>query len=147
MNEKSGPSAEEQEQLKKWVESQFDNMGRHVVANQLIEGDKAQGRPVWAMPGKLFIGQIWDKEDEDCAFWIISGAIPTDHLAATAAATPREALRHFCLKWQMQSGRLDSVGAADEQSWTGIGENLAQQAEALYSLVEEDSLWQQAEQG
>jgi len=132
----------EQAQLRKWIEVQFDNMGRHVVTNRLIEGDKAEGRPMWAMPGKLFIGKIWDKEDENNAWWIISGAVPTDHLSAKAADTPRAALRHLCLKWQMQSGRLEHApDPSDKQEWTGIGENLASQAEALYPLVDQDELW------
>lgn len=143
MNEENKSPEEIQEQFRQWVESQFDNMGRHVVDNKLISGDKAEGRPLWAVPGKLFIGKIWDKDDEDNAWWIISGAIPTDHLDASVAETPREALRHFCLKWQLQSGRLDQAAdPADKQSWTGISENLANQAEALYPLIDEDSLWE-----
>ncbi|MBT8143145.1 MAG: DUF4826 family protein, partial [Gammaproteobacteria bacterium] len=106
----------------------------------------AEGRPAWAMPGKLFIGRIWDAEDESNAWWVISGAVRSDHLQADVADNPRDALRHFCLKWQMQNARLEKASEsdhpADQQAWTGIGENLAAQAEALYQLVEQDSLWE-----
>lgn len=129
--------------FRKWVEGQFENMGRYAADNKLLEGSTAEGRPTWAIPGKLFIGRIWDKEDETNVWWIISGSIPTDHIEGSVAATPREALRHFCLKWQLQSGRLEQAAdPTDKQSWTGIGDNLASQAEALYPLVDEDRLWE-----
>ena len=147
--ENKAPDPDEvQAELRRWIEGQFQNMGRHAVENGLIEGEKAEGRPAWAMPGKLFIGKIWDSADESNAWWIISGAVPADHLQASVAETPREALRHFCLKWQMQNARLDKAAEsdhpADQQAWTGIGENLAAQAEALYSLVDDDKLWESA---
>ena len=144
-NDKREPGQAEA-QLRQWIEGQFANMGRHAVEHGLIEGDRAEGRPAWAMPGKLFIGRIWDTADEDNAWWIISGAVPSDHLQASVADNPRDALRHFCLKWQMQNARLEQADEsdhpADQQAWTGIGENLAAQAEALYKLVDEDRLWQ-----
>lgn len=144
MNEKT--PEQQQAELKAWVEAQFQGMGRHVVEHRLIEGDKAEGRPIWAMPGRLFIGKVWDKEDESTAYWIVSGVVAPDHLDASVASTARDALRHFCMKWQMQAGRLEQTEDADDpneqQNWTGIASNLAQQAEALFPVVEDDRFWQ-----
>lgn len=144
MTEKT--AEQQQQELKEWVEAQFQGMGRHVAEHRLIDGDRAEGRPMWAMPGKLFIGKVWDKADESNAWWVISGVISPDHLDASVASTARDALRHFCLKWQMQAARLEQTAEADDpadqQDWTGIAGNLARQAEALFPVVEDDRFWQ-----
>lgn len=146
MSEK--PTEEQQAELKSWIEAQFHGMGRHVTEQGLITGAKAEGRPMWAMPGKLFIGKVWDTDDKTNAWWIITGVVSADHLDASVAATPRDALRHFCLKWQMQAARLEQTAEADDpsdqQDWTGISANLAAQAEALFPVVDDDRYWENA---
>ncbi len=133
----------DQQAFSRWVKEQFDNMARHAAENGLFDTDRLEGRPVWAIPHQAFIGRIWQIDSTANAYWIISGVFHTDHIPVSVAPTVREAARHFALKWQMQSARLegDDAEPAGEANWTGIGENLVEQAEALYALVERDEIW------
>ena len=126
-------------------ESVDELMRRGVVTATLVEA-----RPVWSLPFEIVIGQIRDADDKSTFKWVISGAVPVDHVESAVAATPREAARHFALKWQLDAVRYrdpsvqESLGPELKQGWDQLGERLATQAEALFELVETESLWQES---
>lgn len=132
--------------LKAWVEEQYQNMA-HYAANQGLVADVADGRPVWAVPGQVFLGRIWPKGSAETAYWVISGALPTDHIDAALAGTAREAARHFSLKWQLQAAQIErGAESGDEEEaiapdWANIAERLVASAQTLYRMVEDDQYW------
>ena len=68
-----------------------------------------------------------------------------DHVQGDVAATPREALRHFCLKWQLGADKVIEASRNDPETgehYRAKANELIKQAEDLYELVEADSLWQ-----
>lgn len=134
-----------------WAKSQLQGMAEHVSNSDLFH-DEVMGHAVWTLPHRLFIGKAWPKSDRNKAYWIISGVdIPTDHIESSVAETAREAARHFSMKWQLQSGRLGSLGQQDAGAspdgveWDKVAARLQAQAEALYDLVEREELWRQTE--
>ena len=141
---------EQVEAFEKWAKAQIDAMGRHAHTSGLVESE-ANGRIVWAVPHKVFLGKVWPNNDRGAAHWVIAGeSLPTDHIEARLAATPREAARHFALKWQMESTRLADLSGQDSESdgevgsdvdWARIGETLERQAELLYGYVGREDLW------
>ncbi len=74
-------------------------------------------------------------------FWVLSGDLPTDHINFEVAANAREALRHFSLKWQLQSENLLQADIKEQKDFAHL---LIGRAEGLYKLCEDDSLWQSA---
>lgn len=137
----------------KWAQAQINAMGQHAHTSGLVEAEAA-GQMVWAVPHKVFLGKVWPKHDRRSIHWVIAGeSLPTDHIEARLAATPREAARHFALKWQMESTRLAALAGPDPRSppqaggpraevdWTQIGSTLERQAELLYCYVDRDDLW------
>lgn len=109
-----------------------------------------ESRLAWALPHAVLIGQVREVNQKEQFRWVIAGQdVPTDHLDSAAAATPRDAARHFALKWQLgaeQVRNLPERAAARMDAKTDLAskaEKLALQAEALYELVESDDLWQQ----
>lgn len=88
-------------------------------------------KPAWALPQQILIGKVRAHGNPATFRWFICGDMPLDHVGDEVAATPRDAARHFSLKWQLDATRL----SGDE------GQTLASQAEALYTLVEDDRLW------
>lgn len=141
-------SDEEVKAFTEWAQQEIAGMGRYVHTNGLLAGE-LKGHCVWAMPGRIFIGKIWPASDKSKAYWIISGKmVTTDHIPVDMAETARDAARHFSLKWQLQGERFSAnLGEAsqeaesDPESWKNVGEQLTAQAELLYSIVEQDELW------
>lgn len=136
-----------------WTKRQIQGMADHVRNSDLFT-DEIMGHAVWTLPHRLFIGKTWPKSDRNKGFWIISGeGIPTDHIESALAETPRDAARHFSMKWQLQSARLADLAetgspgtdAAGEVDWSAVAGRLQAQAEGLYGLVEKDELWRPTE--
>jgi hypothetical protein len=70
--------------------------------------------------------------------WFISGDFPTARVSSSVAPTPRDAARHFALKWQLEAKRVEDTLNTESESVT----NLVQRAQSLYELVEQDALWE-----
>ncbi|MGH6885472.1 MAG: DUF4826 family protein [Geminicoccales bacterium] len=146
-------SQAEVEAFQKWAQGQINAMGRHAHTSGLV-GTDVTGQMIWAVPHKVFIGKVWPAQDRRSTYWVIAGeSLPTDHIAEGLAATPRDAARHFALKWQLESSHLGSMsapeckaregaeGTRDDVDWTQIAAKLERQAELLYSFVDRDDLW------
>lgn len=132
-------------QLQAWLQGQLEGQARYVVAKELVTGNKARAYAAWALPGKLCIGRLVSVNNKAQAYWVISGECPTDELELKLAATPRDAARHFALKWQLMAARLgdSSRQAANGESdtWSQVGGKLAAAAEQLYRLAADDKHW------
>jgi hypothetical protein len=143
---------QELEAFTEWAKGEIRGMGEHARSSELFQGE-ASGHAVWTLPHRLFIGKIWPKADKSRAYWVISGSdIPTDHIEGPLAESARDAARHFAMKWQLQSARLEDLGGSAEGgdtardvNWGQVAERLQAQAEALYGLVEEEDIWTQTE--
>ncbi len=142
------------EKFAEWLKEHMRGMNRHVSTCGLISTD-ATGLCVWAVPHLVFLGQIWPKDDQSKKYWVISGLdLPTDHIEDGLAATPRDAVRHFSMKWQLQSSKVADLGEQGDSGdgttaatdWQQIAGSLQSNAEALYTLYERDELWD-AEKG
>ncbi|CAN5214386.1 hypothetical protein BH24PSE2_BH24PSE2_02570 [soil metagenome] len=138
-----------------WAQGEINAMGQHAHTSGLV-ATEARGQMMWAVPQKAFIGKVWPEQDRRASYWVISGeGLPTDHIAADLATTPRDAARHFALKWQLESTHLSSLSGqarasrdddAADVDWTEIGKTLERQAELLYDYVQRDDLWDDAAQ-
>ena len=152
---------QDQEELQayaEWAKGQLSGMADHIRSSDLFH-DEVMGHAVWTLPHQLFIGKAWSKADKTKAYWIISGdQVPTDHIDSAVAETAREAAKHFTMKWQMQSVRLEQLGDAtgeaageatgessDDVDWLEVASGLQAQAEALYGLVENEEAWKLTE--
>ena len=139
---------EELQAYAEWTKGQMSGMNDHIRNSDLFHG-AVMGQAVWPLPHQLFIGKAWSKADKTKSYWIISGdQVPTDHIDFSVAQTAREAAKHFTMKWQMQSVRLEKLGggdvatqASDDVDWLKVASGLQAQAEALYGLVENDDAW------
>ena len=143
-------SEEEVRVFTDWAQNEIIEMGRYAQMNNLVTG-QPMGKCVWALPEMLFVGKVWPKDDRTRVFWVISGpGLPTDHIEESLAQTAREAVKHFSLKWQLQSSsmeKLDTQPASAEEpvskniDMADVAKKLQEHAEALYSVVARDDLW------
>lgn len=138
----------EKEALKAWTKKQLDEVVQEMIRIQAVTGAAVEAAPMWAVPNEILIAKVWQAGRKNYFIWTFSGIDHIkDHIKGSMAATPRDAARHFSMKWQMDADRLiklatkkapDGKTAANVQT---IANKLIQQAEALYGLVEQDSGW------
>ena len=119
-----------------WIRDTLDAAVEVSTKVGVIEDALVEARPIWSLPQKVMIGQIREANDRTTFTWVICGDYPTDHIGSAAAATARDAARHFSLKWQLDAAKhTDPSFASKLTDW----------AEELYDIVENDSLWQDPE--
>ena len=76
----------------------------------------------------------------DCSyFWVICGALPSDHNTFDIAPNAREAVQHFSLKWQMQEENLLKSGDKEQEQFAKL---LISRAEGLYDMYQQDNVWE-----
>jgi hypothetical protein len=136
-----------QEKLKAWVKTQLDAAVWKLIDQGGVESLLVEAKPAWALPFQILIGKIRPRDEPKEFEWFICGEVPTDFLKSTAASNPREAARHFAMKWQLQAARRqDPAGQAPsepgpEPSRDGPDNQLEDKAEELYTLVDDARLW------
>lgn len=136
-------------ELDAWIKKQLDTAVRKLMNQGAIDSLIVEAKPAWVLPFQILIGKIRAQDHSQDFEWFICGEVPTDYLEAAVASTPRETARHFVMKWQLAAARhqeklaQDPTAATPESQQEDPGGQLADQAEALYSVVEDDRLWLQ----
>lgn len=131
-----------------WAKGLLDTAVTEIGAKGVLRTKKVEARVVWMLPRQFLIGQAREEGRKDDFTWVIAGRLPTDYLASTAAGTSREAARRFALKWQLESARIQRLLSRREPgSDTGTEmeatcKRLAEQAEALYVLADQEAVWE-----
>ena len=138
------------EDVTAWAKEALDEAVKEMMTRGIVRSMLIEAKPIWALPYEIMIGQVRETHEQTKSFWVIGGDVPIDHVETTVASTPREAARHFALKWQLDAARYKDpavqteLGAELKDSWERLGERLARKAEALFELVEDDNLWQES---
>ena len=142
----------EKEALRAWFKPLLDEVVQEMLKRNAVTGTAVEASPTWAFPGKILIAKVWGMGQKTRFIWTICGEdVITDHIPGSMATTPKDAARHFALKWQMDADRLLAVGSSksptqDSREQMGNYANkLIKDAEALYDLTERDGIWQQAD--
>lgn len=138
----------EKEALKNWFKPLLDAVVQDMLKRNAVAGTAVEASPAWAFPNKILIAKVWGMGQKTRFIWTISGeGVITDYIAGNMATTPRDAARHFALKWQMDADRLLAVGkskgpSGDARLQMGNYSNkLVKDAESLYELTERDEIW------
>jgi len=139
----------DKESLKAWFKPLLDTVVVDMQARNVVAGTAVEASPVWMFPYKILIAKVWGLGQKSRFIWTIAGeAVITDHIPGNMAATPKDAARHFSLKWQMDADRLIALGNSKrpvertQQHMGNYADRLIRDAEALYALTERDEIWQ-----
>ena len=117
---------------KKWLRGLIDLAVRGADEMNLYDEAVVEARADWALPQRLLVGKVRPQREPHAFCWFICGEVPLDYLRGDVATSPREALRHFAMKWQ-----LDAERAGDAESADALIEN----AEAIYALADDERVW------
>ena len=94
-------------ELKDWYKPLLDAVVKEMLKRNAVAGAAVEATPVWIRPYKILIAKAWGMGQKTRFIWTISGeSVITDYIAGSMAATPKDAARHFALKWQMDADQL-----------------------------------------
>lgn len=122
-----------------WAKRQLGHAVDIVLGRGILPGAVAEAKPAWALPEQLVIGRL-RRPGADTFFWVIGGVFPSDCIPSDVASTPREAARHFVLRWQLEAARAREAGGTRHLPMVDAGE-LERSAEQLFGIVRDDALW------
>jgi len=141
----------DKEAYRAWANEQMTAMAKHLAARGLITKDEVRVEARWNYPFRILLAQAWGAKSAHEKFWVIAGDVPVDHVEGGLVADARGALKHFALRWQMQGARVKSADrdiAPDQQrsklrmNWSEVGDTLAEKAEFIYALAEDERNWE-----
>jgi len=141
-------SETEKEALKDWFKPLLDKVVQEMLKRNAVTGTAVEASPAWAFPNKILIAKVWGMGQKTRFIWTISGeGVITDYIAGSMATTPKDAAKHFALKWQMDADRLLAVGETkgptqDAQlQMVNYANKLIKDAESLYDLTDKEEIW------
>lgn len=135
------------EEAAKWAREQLDSVVGDIQDDGVIDSPLIEARTAWMRPFDIVIGQVRDQRQEREFLWVIAGSVPSDCVHSSVAAGPREAARHFSMKWQLEAARLESaderkrLGLDPELDWEAQVKALVSRAEYLYAVANDDRNW------
>jgi Domain of unknown function (DUF4826) len=141
-----------------WVREAMREVCVRMVSAGHIGADLKWEVP-WGLLGRCLIARVWSAGEPENAWWAVTGDLPFDAIPAAVAINPREAARHFALRWQLEAARMEGLatnpggeGAAAPPTeggrvdWNAAAARLVRNAERLYAIVARDDLWPQTPQ-
>ncbi len=135
------------EAIEDWTRSTLDRAVSDISNLGVIPDEILEARAMWTLPGKVMIGQARQANEPSIFVWFISGDLPTDYIGPSAATSPRDALRNFSLKWQLDAERYrdpasrKAHGLDESLDWNAMTAKLIAKAEELYTMAQDDRLW------
>ena len=140
--EENGP-----DELQAWVKQRLNVAVRELINNGVFESLLVEAKPAWVWPFEVLIGKVREHGSAKIFEWLICGEVPTDFVHSTVASTPRQAARYFAMKWQLEAARQQELAGQESTAQVAEsrepGSQLADQAETLYALADDERLWQQ----
>ncbi|MCA1929773.1 DUF4826 family protein [Rheinheimera sp.] len=129
---------EQQEQSSsEWVRAQFQKANQYLAEKGILPDNVAVSESRYLTP----LMAIWKITAQDRKqYWVISGDLPTDHMALSAAKDAREAVRAFSLHWQLKAEQIMNSGAIDKTK-VEFANLLINRAHGLYDLFDKEELW------
>lgn len=130
-----------------WSREQLSIAVDSLMREGVFNGNLLEVKPAWAFPEEFVIGRVREQGEVRSYIWVICGTAPFDFLSSAIASTPREAARHFTMKWQLEAERhrdpavQKKVDPTAQKDWTSLCDALEARASTLFKLVETDSLW------
>ena len=121
------------ENLDTWIKELVDLAVRGTAQMNVYGEALIEARPEWVLPNRLLVGKVREQMNPRTFHWFICGEVPLDYVPGNVASAPRDALRYFAMKWQLDAERTP------EKNEVAI---LVENAEAVYALAEDERFWQ-----
>lgn len=135
---------QDSKELDAWIKNNLNDAVQKLIDKGDVDSVVVEAKPAWVLPFQILIGKIRTKGQLNDFQWFICGEVPTDYIESSVAKIPREAARHFSMKWQLTASKYQgkNIKQPPEQiQQEDVVNNLIDQAQALYEVVEHEALW------
>ncbi|GAA4903715.1 DUF4826 family protein [Ferrimonas pelagia] len=126
-----------QEQEQAWVREHFQKANRFMAEKGILPG-KVVLKESRILPPLIAVWKIEAQGPRKQKYWVISGDLPTDMSAESAAKNARDAVRYFSLNWQLKAENM--LRSADNTQHQ-LAQIMVSKANGLAQLHGEDRLW------
>ncbi|MCO4320639.1 DUF4826 family protein [Aliidiomarina quisquiliarum] len=131
-----------EQEMQEWVRAQFQRANaylaeRGLITNVILTKESRYFAPhlaVWKFTLQGLTEKVWAITGND---------LPTDHIDASFAATPQDALRYFSYRWQLKADKILASELPSDAKQQEFAQILIRSAEKIYPLSENPSLWQE----
>ncbi|MDP4537808.1 DUF4826 family protein [Alkalimonas collagenimarina] len=127
----------EQERIQ-WVQSQFRKGNEYLASKGILPDQVVVQESRYLAP----LIAVWKMKSQDRQeYWVLTGDLPTDHMAVSVAPNAKEAIRAFSLNWQLKAQQILDSGSTDKTQ-KDFANLLISRAHGLYDLFDHDEIWQ-----
>ena len=144
----SNRNSNESDPLRAWYKSELDRVVKKAIKTGAITGAAVEATPVWAVPNEVLIAKIWGAAQKSQFVWTISGTgAITDFVDGSVATNPRDAAKHFALKWQMNAEQINRATRSNPMTLKtqakieAQAQEIINKAESLFDLTTRDDIW------
>ncbi|MFC3093534.1 DUF4826 family protein [Alteromonas sediminis] len=128
----------DEKEMTDWAREQFQRANKHLAEIGILFDAVTPEESKYLAP----VVAVWKiRSTEGKRYWVISGDVPADVIAESAAATARDALRYFAYQWQMKASNL-MAEADNDQTKNHYAALLEKKGVMLYDISTNDELWQ-----
>jgi hypothetical protein len=125
-------------ELSEWVKEQYQRANKHLAEQGILFESVATEECRYLAPHVA----VWKiKSMEGKYYWVISGDVPADVIAHSAAKNAQETLRSFSMRWQLQAENI-MQSKTNDQVRLDFAKVLINKAEMLYDLSVNEKNWQ-----
>lgn len=123
-----------------WVQQQFQKANKFLAEKGVIPGKVLTDQSRYLVP-YIAVWKMEASQPRKKQYWVISGDLPTDYVAADVAGNAREAIKHFSLTWQLKAENILNSSAASDPTQQKFAQLLISRAQSLYQMQEDKALW------
>lgn len=130
------------EEIRAWCNKSYQDATAYLAKNGMITESVVLEKSRYLPP----IVAVWQlKSSENEFYWAISDTVKSDYIPTSAAATARDAVKIFSLRWQLEVEKLndeaESSDETNENAQKASIKELEVAASSLYQLYENEVLW------
>ena len=127
-----------EEQIQTWAREAFQQANQFLAKEGVLFDTVVTEECRYLAP----LVAVWKiKAMDNKMYWVLTGDLPTDFTLADNAEDARGALRYFSMRWQIKAENLLQNNDKADASQTSYAQLLADRAEKIYLLQENEGLW------
>ncbi len=131
-----------EQQQSEWVRSQFQKANEYLASKGILPDQVVTKESRYLIP----LMALWRIKSQDRKeYWVLTGDLPSDHMALSVATDAKDAIRAFSLHWQLKAQQILDAQPTDktQQDFANL---LIHRAHGLYDLYNNETLWQEQAQ-
>lgn len=126
-----------EQQQSEWVRNQFQKANEYLASKGILPDQVVIKESRYLVP----VVAVWRIKSQDRKeYWVLTGDLPTDHMALSGAKDAKDAIRAFSMHWQLKAQQILDTQQGDKTQ-VDFANLLISRAHGLYDLFDNESIW------